>query len=69
MAIIRQPVKVGMRDHRVYVEVHKDEEWKGDYFDEAMQGLRKKDLLRKVNTKKLYRALIEKSGVPVDVTE
>lgn len=69
VAIIRQPVKVGVRDHRVYVEVHNDEDWKGDYFDEAIQGLRKKELLKRVNTKKLYRALIEKSGVPVDVTE
>ena len=69
VAIIRQPVKVGVKDHRVYVEVHGDEDWKGDYFDEAMQGLRKRDLLKRVNTKKLYRALIERSGVPVDVTE
>jgi L,D-transpeptidase ErfK/SrfK len=69
VAIIRQPVKVGVRDRKVYVEVHSDEDWKGDYFDEAMQGLRKKDLLKQVNTKKLYRALIEKRGVPVDVTE
>ncbi|HSB51665.1 MAG TPA: L,D-transpeptidase family protein, partial [Dissulfurispiraceae bacterium] len=64
VSIIRQPLKVGVRNKRVYIEVHKDEELKIDYFSEATQMLRRKDLLKLVSTEKLYHALKEKSGMP-----
>lgn len=68
VSVIRQPLKVGVKNHRVYIEVHKDEELKLDYFGEATQLLRKKNLLKLVATEKLYHALKEKSGMPVDIS-
>ncbi len=70
VTIVRQPVKVGMRDHRVYVEVHTEDSSDGvNYFDEAVSLLKKKKLLRYVSTEKLYRAVEESRGVPVDISD
>ncbi|MBM4128902.1 MAG: LysM peptidoglycan-binding domain-containing protein [Nitrospira sp.] len=69
VTIVRQPLKVGLRDKRVYVEVHKDDQVKNfNYFREATQLLIKKKLIRFVNTDKLYKAMIEKKGIPVDIS-
>jgi L,D-transpeptidase ErfK/SrfK len=73
--IIRQPVKVGVRGGRVYIEAHKDGAADGaggakeDHFDEAVRLLTKKKLLGRVSTKKLYAALEKRRGIPVDITE
>jgi L,D-transpeptidase ErfK/SrfK len=69
VTIVRQPVKVGIKDNKVYIEVHKDDYGKStNYFNEAVELLRKKGLLKKVSTEKLYRAVKEKSGIPVDIS-
>ena len=68
--IVRQPVKVGVRSGRVYVEVHKTEgKGREDYFQEAVRMLQKKGLMRLVSTRKLYEAVIGQLGIPVDITE
>ena len=70
VTIVRQPVKIGVRDARVYLEVHKDEFGQNsDYIAEAQSLLAKKGLLKKVNTGKLYRAIQEKRGMPVDISD
>lgn len=68
--IVRQPVKVGTRDNRVYVEIHKDGGGDHeDYFQTAVHALQKKGLLNRISTKKLYSAVEGQLGMPVDITE
>lgn len=70
VTIIRQPVKVGIRDKKIYIEVHNDEILKSfDFSKEAVQLLTKKGLLKQVNTHKLYRAIQEKLGFPVEISD
>jgi L,D-transpeptidase ErfK/SrfK len=68
--IIRQPVKVGMRDGRVYVEVHRSEmDRHEDYIQMVVHLLQKKGVITLVSIKKLYRATERPRGIPVDITE
>jgi L,D-transpeptidase ErfK/SrfK len=70
VTIVRQPVKVGIKDDKVYIEVHKDDyERNTNYFSTAVELLKKKGLLKKVNTEKLYHVIREKSGVPVEISD
>ena len=70
VSIVRQPVKAGLKSGQVYVEVHRvDFAHDVNYFEEAVQLLTKKDLIGRVNTKKLYYAVEEKKGIPVDVSD
>lgn len=69
VTIVRQPVKVGVKGDSVYIEVHRDDTEKDiNYFNEAVELLKKKGLLKKINTEKLYHAVREKSGVPVEIS-
>jgi L,D-transpeptidase ErfK/SrfK len=70
VTIVRQPVKVGMRDGRVYAEVHRENAPGDDnFFDEAVRLLTKKKLLKYVNTEKLYRVIEQGRGIPVDISD
>lgn len=67
--IVRQPVKLGVKDGRVYIEVHREGAAnKINYLNEAITILRKNNLLKLINTKKLYKAIKDASGIPVDIT-
>ena len=66
VTIVRQPIKVGVRLNRVFMEVHDD--GNSHYLLEAVDVLGSKKLLGKVDGKKMLRALTEKSGIPVDIT-
>lgn len=68
--IIRQPVKIGIRDSRIYIEVSRDA-YKDNmsYMDEALKILRKKQLLEKVNKDKLRRTIREKKGIPAEISD
>jgi L,D-transpeptidase ErfK/SrfK len=66
VTIVRQPVKVGVRQNRVFMEVHDD--GNSHYLLEAVDVLSSKKLLDRVDGKKMLRALTEKSGIPVDIT-
>jgi L,D-transpeptidase ErfK/SrfK len=67
--IVRQPVKIGIRDGRVFVEVHKSDQGShADYFQVAVRLLQSKELLNRVNTRKLYKAVESRNGMPVDIT-
>lgn len=68
VTIIRQPVKVGVSNSRVFIEIHKDETLQTNYFDEAVQLLRKKNLYDSIDKEKMLTALREKKGIPVDIT-
>ena len=67
--IVREPVKVGVRAGRVFVEVHPDEDAKVDLAAEARRLLGKRGLLGSVDAGKLEEALKDLRGLPVDVTQ
>lgn len=70
VTIVRQPVKVGYENGVVYIEVHRDEHWKDeDYRNETSRLLRKKNLLSRINSEKLYQAITEMSGVPTVISD
>jgi len=66
--IVREPVKVGVRERRVYVEVHDDDDAKLDLAATAQRLLVGRRLLDRVDPDALAAALRAKSGVPTDVT-
>jgi L,D-transpeptidase ErfK/SrfK len=66
--IVREPVKVGVKGDRVWVEVHEDSMAMVDPALRARQLLFERGLLERVSKGKLERALEGKSGLPVDVT-
>ena len=66
--IVREPVKVGVKGDRVFVEVHEDSMAMVDTALRARQLLFERGLLERVSKGKLERALDRKSGLPVDVT-
>jgi L,D-transpeptidase ErfK/SrfK len=68
VTIVRQPVKVGVKNNEVYIEVHKSKNKLINYFKEAIQLLSKKNLLKRVSTEKLYYALSKKRGIPVKIS-
>ena len=69
IAIVRQPVKIGMLADRTYIEVHKDNDAHVNYFNEAIRLLIKKDLYKQVDKDKMLVAIREKKGLPVDITK
>jgi len=70
VTIVQQPVKVGIKGSKVYVEVHRDEDMKDfNYLNEAVRLLSKRGLLKEVNTEKLYRAVEEKQGIPLNISD
>jgi L,D-transpeptidase ErfK/SrfK len=65
--IVYQPVKAGLEDGRLMVEVHNDYIGGLDLFKEAVVRIYKMGLLGSVDPYKLLRAVDEKSGIPTDV--
>ncbi len=70
VTIVRQPVKVGLKGGKVYLEVH-GEDAKNDsaLISDALSLLAKKSILGRVSTEKLYSAIRDKKGMPVDISE
>jgi L,D-transpeptidase ErfK/SrfK len=69
VTIVKQPLKVGLKGGRVYIEVHRDDtKSNSGYLDNALWLLRTKCILGSVNIKKLHSAIEEKKGTPVDVS-
>ncbi len=69
VTIIRQPVKVGVKGNRVYIEVHKDDGLKGlNYLREARRLLEQRGELANIDWSKLRQAARELRGLPVDIS-
>ena len=68
VVVVREPVKVGLSDDRVYVEVHADADLKPDYAGLARQLLWERGLADRVDPAKLEAVLRKRNGIPVDVT-
>jgi L,D-transpeptidase ErfK/SrfK len=68
VVMVREPVKVGLRQGRVHVEVHDDPDAKVDVRKQAMALLSKRGVAALVDERKLETALEERRGIPVDVS-
>ena len=68
VTMVREPLKVGLRQGRVYVEVHEDREVRIDLPAVARRLLSKRGLAPRVDTRRLEAALEERRGIPVDVS-
>ena len=68
VTIVRQPLKVGIVDDQIYIEVHKDTVLEINYFDEAVKLLRRKNLYDTIDKDKMISALKEKKGFPVNIS-
>jgi len=65
--VVREPVRVGLAEGRILVEVHQDDEARVDPLQEARRLLARRGLLDRVDAAKLQAAARERTGVPVDV--
>lgn len=65
--VVREPVKVGLAEGRVYVEAHRDDEAHVDPLREARRLLERRGLLDRVDPARLEAAARERTGAPVDV--
>jgi L,D-transpeptidase ErfK/SrfK len=68
VTIVKQPVKVGIMNNDVYIEVHRDQSLSINYFDEAVRLLRKKNIYHIIDKEKMISALRQKRGIPVNIT-
>jgi len=66
--MVREPVKVGLSDKRVYIEVHADPDVKFDYASLARQLLWERGLADRVDPSKLETVLRVRNGIPTEVT-
>lgn len=69
VTIVQQPVKIGIRNYKVYVEIHRDDlQGNINYFNKAVELLTKKNLLKKINTEKLHLAVRKNNGIPIVIS-
>jgi L,D-transpeptidase ErfK/SrfK len=69
VTIVRQPIKIGMKGNRVFIEVNRyGKKDNMNYFQEAISLLIRKNLLNIISTEKLYTALRKKMGIPIDIS-
>jgi L,D-transpeptidase ErfK/SrfK len=66
VTIVNEPVKVGVRQDRVFMEVHNV--GNSYYLREAVKALGRKGLLGRIDRDKMMQVLKEKSGIPEDIT-
>jgi L,D-transpeptidase ErfK/SrfK len=65
--IVREPVKIGLEDGRVHVEVHDDGDLALDVLEVAARLIEDRGLADQADPAKLAAAVSERSGLPVDV--
>ncbi|MCX7794353.1 MAG: L,D-transpeptidase family protein [Thermodesulfovibrionales bacterium] len=66
--IVREPIKIGIKEKEIYIEIHKDP-ISGDmnYYDEAIRMLVKKNLISYIELDRLYEVIKRKDGIPVKI--
>jgi L,D-transpeptidase ErfK/SrfK len=68
--LVYQPVKIGIRDERVFVEVHADVYGRIKDFDTyARAELKKAGVDRRIDPDRFRAAVKAKRGVPIDITK
>lgn len=68
VTIVRQPIKVGTRNNRVFMEVHNDPYAEVTLSDAAALLIRR-GLLGRTDVAKLRQTFEKKDGIPTDITE
>lgn len=68
VTIVREPVKVGERSGKVFVEVHDEQSSSAENIEAVITLLKGNNLQDRVSTQKVLRAIMEKKGYPVDVS-
>ena len=67
--IIYEPVKIGLDEERVFVEVHRDIYNRIEDFNAyGYQRLRGKNMVRRVDLDKFRKALVDQDGLPTDIS-
>ena len=66
VVILRQPVKLGLKNGRIYLEVHRGENI--DYYQEAMKLIVARKLFPRIDRVKFVQVVREKTGVPEDIS-
>jgi hypothetical protein len=67
VVIVNQPVKAVDRGDRVYLQVHDNEDGR-DLYGEGLKVLGAKNLMDRVDLKKIRKASRERTGLLVDVS-
>jgi L,D-transpeptidase ErfK/SrfK len=68
--IIYEPIKFGFRGRRIFVEAHEDIYLKiPDLLRHGFALLEQEGLKERVNLRKFTIALVERRGMPVDITK
>lgn len=68
--LVYQPVKIGVRDERVFVEVHADVYGRIKNFDDyARAELKKAGVAPRIDKDRFLAAVKAKRGIPIDVTK
>lgn len=68
VVMVREPVKVGLRGGRVYLEVHEDRDAGIDPRAEAARLLARRGVSALVDARRVLAAVEEHRGIPVDVS-
>ncbi len=66
VTVTRQPVKLGIKNGRIFIEVHKGGDF--DYPREAVRLIGARKLLLRIDPSGLFTALREKTGIPTDIS-
>ncbi|MFC1523366.1 L,D-transpeptidase family protein [Thermodesulfobacteriota bacterium] len=65
--ILYQPIKIGEKDNVPYIEVHGDYLNGGNLARKVMEDLNQRGWMNKIDLSLLFKALEEKSGIPVRI--
>ncbi|MBU3948116.1 MAG: L,D-transpeptidase family protein [Proteobacteria bacterium] len=68
VTIVNQPIKIVVAGNEVYMEVH-DYENGSDLNKEALKIIESKSLINDVDLDEVKKAVIERSGLPVDISK
>ena len=66
--IIHEPVKVGMHNKKVYIEIHRTEEEVAELIQLAAEKLSRKRLLKYVDTQLMIHAIKSAAGLPAVIS-
>lgn len=68
--MVYEPVKIGFKRGRIFIEVHQDIYGKiNDLFSYAKDKIKRLNLMDKVDINKVKRAIDIRNGIPVDITK
>ncbi len=67
--VLNEPVKIGIYDNRVYIEVHPSDKDKPELVTLAAKNLSRKRLLKYVDTQSMIQAIKGATGLPAVISK